>query len=84
MSVRVTFHCDGCDAKYDEPRTIRRPLGARISPLYVKKLPWNVEEAAPTDWIIDDPYTGCCYCQECWDSIEKGLDQGVIGGRCTL
>lgn len=56
MSVTVTFQCGGCFAKAEGTTFLQREQHA--------------SEVAPEGWIAFDPYTGCCYCQDCWAAIE--------------
>ena len=67
MSVKVTLSCGGCDATTG-PYLIRRPL-KRLTPNFCRKENWNVEQGAPDNWVVDDPFTGACYCPECWKKI---------------
>lgn len=31
----------------------------------------DAEILAPEGWVAFDPYTGSCYCPECWKGIEN-------------
>lgn len=73
MSVLVTYECDGCDAK----------AAARLRSEFVsvsgrnygfgKHVEDKASDVAPEGWVPFDPYTGCCYCPTCWQSISSGV-----------
>ena len=74
MSVRVIFECDGCPSKTE----------ARLKSEFVsisgrsyglgRRIEQKASELAPDGWIAFDPYTGCCYCPTCWQSIMEPED----------
>ena len=70
MSVHVVFKCDGCDARTDPVRVDSRfvSLSGR-SWGFGSWQPERIDGLAPEGWVAWDPYTGCCYCPECWKSI---------------
>lgn len=65
MSVTVVFSCGGCSAKADGTTFIQREF-EQLTSMFGKWLPWDVDAATPEGWVASDPYTGCCYCPECW------------------
>jgi hypothetical protein len=76
MSVDVVyrFTCGGCDAKYVSKSEIVNRRFESVSGRtygfgrYVTEIP---EPKPPAGWVAFDPYTGCCYCPECWAEIIK-------------
>lgn len=75
MSVTVTFHCGGCDAKVEGTKPLRREFRSFSGRGYGfgASMPSNtVEDVCPEGWMAYDPYTYCTYCPECWASIENG------------
>lgn len=75
MSIHIEFRCGGCDAVAPGTSFIRRewaPLfhGDPMRGGFGRWTPWNVDDVVPDGWVASDPYTGCCYCPECWKEIE--------------
>lgn len=70
MSVRVTFHCDGCDAKADGVRSLRREFVSLSGRGYGfgNYVYDNVIDVVPEGWIVYD-IIGATYCPTC----AKGL-----------
>lgn len=70
MSVKVIFDCDGCTATAEGTQSLRSRF-EQVTPLTGYWHPFRVEDAAPEGWVPSDPYTGCCYCPDCWRGIEQ-------------
>ena len=73
MSVKVKFECGGCFVEADGTAFLRRHFDSINGKgygfgAYRFDTPQDV---APEGWIAFDPYTGCCYCPECWAGIEN-------------
>jgi hypothetical protein len=73
MTIRLTFVCDGCHKEAPGTGFIEKhfvSVSGRSygfgSYRYVK----SPADLAPEGWMPFDPYTQCCYCPECWASIE--------------
>lgn len=64
--IDVTFSCGGC---FLESKATSRLTG-RKCPISSREI-WDV---CPEGWVAFDPYTGCCYCQKCWEDIIGGID----------
>ena len=70
--IKILFECGGCDAKAEG--WLKREF------VSISGRSWGfgsyretkAQEAAPEGWVAFDPYTGCTYCPECWESIENG------------
>ena len=76
MSVTVYFHCGGCNKCETGTRSLRRRfVGISGKPYgfghYECETPQDV---APDGWVAFDPYTGCCYCPDCWSEINETSD----------
>lgn len=74
MTVTVQFECGGCFAKASGTKWLEREFHSfsgkgRGFGVHRYTTPQDV---APEGWVAFDPYTGCCYCPECWASIEAG------------
>ncbi len=74
MSVTVNFKCSGCFTETKGTTFLRRRFistdgKAHGVGRYVIDTPQDV---APEGWIAFDPYTGCCYCPDCWKEFENG------------
>lgn len=70
MSVFVTFECDGCS------ETDRVPVPHRKFHSFDGKGygfgVWEekgLKDVIPDGWVYPDPFTGCCYCENCWGGI---------------
>lgn len=73
MTVTVQFECGGCFKTATGTRWLERRFVSWNGKgygfgNYVYDKPQDV---APEGWIAFDPYTGCCYCPECWASIDS-------------
>ena len=76
MTVRVTYHCGGCDATATASLR-RRHEGVKPAACVANGVVFDrclivtddVETAAPDGWIVFDPYTFCTYCPSCWSQI---------------
>lgn len=72
MSVMVTFECGDCD------RAVTVRAESRFVSLtgrdhgFGSRVPDSIPSLAPEGWVAFDPFTGCCYCPECWDHISGG------------
>ena len=81
------FACSGCDAsmsvefasrppfRYAKPITVGGVLMERQITVSQKI---DLFELVPDGWVWPDPYTGACYCPECWSQIigpEKDEDE---------
>ena len=77
MPVTVHFSCGGCDAEAEGTTFLQRSFrGTNGSWGWGSVVDINtVESVAPEGWIAFDPYTQCCYCPECWKSIEDGIEE---------
>ena len=74
MSVRAmySFECDGCfSTATGEERTVVREFSSVSGRNYGIGRYRIIKPGLdpPEGWIAFDPYTGCCYCQDCWASI---------------
>lgn len=72
MSVTVKFSCGGCSKEVDGTTFMRRHFDSVNGKGYGFGM-WHEDtpqDVAPAGWIAFDPYTGCCYCPECWAEIE--------------
>ena len=76
MSVRVIFDCGGCNASAEGTQFLRKTW-VQMSPMFGRWEPFNVEDAAPDGWVASDPYTGCCYCPDCWRGIVDEIAEEV-------
>lgn len=74
MSIVATFNCDGCH-RFQASKKIpqRRFIGVNGKSHGFGHWEYDTfEDIAPNDWVAFDPYTGCCYCPECWAGILSG------------
>ena len=75
MPVQVTFKCSGCWEAEAGPFT----LGKRFQSFDGKGYGWGQyrydqpADVVPEGWVAYCPYTGCCYCPECWQLIEETM-----------
>lgn len=77
MSITVKFTCDGCHKAEQGKTFLRRSFDSFSGRGYGFGV-WRkdtVEDVCPEGWHAFDPITGCCYCPECWASIEAGEDE---------
>ena len=70
--ITVNFECGGCFAKEEGTTWLKRSFASVTGKThgfgtYKYDTPQDV---APEGWIAFDPYTGCCYCPDCWAEIE--------------
>jgi len=73
MSVTVKFECGGCFKEADGTTFLRRHFDSLTGTGYGFGR-WRYDtpqDVAPDGWIAFDPYTGCCYCPDCWADIES-------------
>lgn len=73
MTVSVTFQCDGCSTEtgpHTVPHRKFRSFDGKGWGFGVWE-DYGIEHVVPDGWIYPDPYTGCTYCPECWDSIVR-------------
>lgn len=70
MTIKVVLTCGGCFA---ETSVDVREEVEQISENWVRKRVPRIPEVTPEGWVAFDPYTGCCYCPECW--------AGIVGPR---
>jgi hypothetical protein len=68
LSIDVIYRCGGCEATA-EVRGIRQTF-RQCSALMAEIRTPTFRTAAPKGWVAFDPYTGCCYCPQCWAEIE--------------
>jgi len=74
MGIEAVFKCGGCFAEAKGTRPMRREfvgIGGRSYGFGSYRFE-DARDVAPEGWVAFDPYTGCCYCPECWASIENG------------
>ena len=72
MSVTVKFTCDGCFKEEVGTTFLSRHFDSLSGKGYGFGT-WRTDtpqDVAPEGWVAFDPYTGCCYCPECWAEIE--------------
>jgi hypothetical protein len=78
--VTVTYACGGCGAKAESAgHRVRReffPLaqggGGALGLYRVSPMP-DVTLAAPSGWVVFDPYTQQTYCAKCWAGIAAAV-----------
>ena len=72
MTIRATYSCDGCFTKIEGTTWFQRKfISATGKPYGLGTYTYSsVQDLTPTGWVDFDPFTGCCYCPECWKSIE--------------
>lgn len=81
MSVTVTYRCNGCEAVAESRGLISRLEVVLPAAVTVGGVPYDrchrdtpsIESAAPEGWMPFDPYTGVCYCPDCWAGIEANV-----------
>ncbi len=75
MSVEITYHCSGCEAKTTvtnvEAECVVLAANIFTSEGVVYKRP-SIASVAPKGWMVYDPYTLLTYCPECWSAIKNG------------
>ena len=73
MPISLLFRCGGCDttAVGTAPMRRRFVVTGQYQGLDIGRFSeWaGIEDIAPKGWIASDPFTGCCYCPACWESI---------------
>ena len=62
--ITIHYACGGCDA---------------VIVRYASAATRSIEQAAPDGWIAFDPWTGCCYCPDCWCDILHPSDADADG-----
>lgn len=79
MTVKVLFECGGCFVKAEGTTWLERrfvSISGRSHGFghyeYTKP-----QDVAPEGWVAFDPYTGCCYCPDCWSEIANGVAEAV-------
>jgi hypothetical protein len=75
MSVKLTFACDGCFKEAPGTASLQKifvSVSGKTYGLGSYRYKQSPAELAPEGWMPFDPHTQCCYCPECWASIEKG------------
>lgn len=79
MSVTVKFSCGGCFKEADGTTFLRRNFITGTGKSYGLGYWQNdkPEDVAPEGWVAFDPYTGCCYCPECWGEIESAKPESA-------
>ena len=73
MTVTVNFECGGCFKEAVGTKMVSRhfdSINGRGYGFGTWRLD-TIQDVAPKGWIAHDPYTGCCYCAECWAGIES-------------
>jgi hypothetical protein len=77
VSVTAHYACDGCSATAEAGPLLRRFEAAFSGRSYGfgRYVYDTVESVAPAGWMTFDPYTGCCYCPDCWSSIVAESDR---------
>lgn len=80
MSVTLVFACDGCDAKTEGTKRLRKEfvsISGRNYGIGAPRWQESPEDVAPEGWIAADPYTYCTYCPKCWTEIDHGQPSHV-------
>lgn len=78
MSVTIELACSGCTAtiRRDVHQTVTTHGQATINGVVCDRVSTRIPSINRvfdgTGWVPFDPYTGCCYCEDCWESIEAG------------
>lgn len=81
MSVDIVYRCDGCEA-VRRAVSVRREYDVVVPGVIVRDgEAWDkvavrtptIESAAPSCWMVWDPYTSGTYCPDCWDRIQGGV-----------
>lgn len=74
MGVKLTLHCDGCDATAPGG-TVRREFRSFSGRSYGFGSASNVLHLeVPDGWIDFDRLTYCTYCPKCWSAITEPND----------
>ena len=73
MGVTVTFSCGGCFKKTEGTDRLSRQFVSITGRSYgFGSYVYNKsQDVAPEGWVAFDPFTGMCYCPECWAEIER-------------
>ena len=73
MGVFLEFRCGGCDAVAPATRALQAPFISVSGKSYGigSHQIEPIKNVFPAGWMPFDPYTGCCYCPECWKDIEQ-------------
>lgn len=77
MSVTVTYTCDGCFA--ETTVRVQRPdwralfSGRSYGFGGYPKYP-SPTDTGPKAWAVQEPYTGCIYCPDCWAEVASGKE----------
>lgn len=71
MAVTVNFECGGCFKQAKGTRFLQRHFHSfNGSGHGFGRWTYDTpEDVAPEGWQTFDPYTGACYCPECWHEI---------------
>ena len=69
MTITIKVDCNGCEATTEY--SLPRPTIVQISQDYARILVPKIDEGAPEDWWIREPYTFCDYCPECTEWINS-------------
>lgn len=83
MTVEVVFECDGCRTKTKGTSFLLRRFMSLTGKShgfgsYTYDTPQDV---APEGWIAFDPYTGACYCPNCWaEALNQKKDWKIENG----
>jgi len=71
---RMTFTCTGCDAEETVPVVASVTIGS-VTPTTVRarlKVP-SIADLALEGWVVNEPYTFCTYCPDCWAEIQGDI-----------
>ena len=71
MPVTINFSCGGCDKEINGTTFLRRRFHSMNGKGYGFGH-WTIDTAEDVileGWVAFDPYTGCCYCPDCWEAI---------------
>ena len=71
----LTLACNGCCDTVTVPVEVKvryDPISHRV--VRSEAVIPTVYELAPTGWIVNDPYTHCTYCPECWQKVTQPED----------
>lgn len=76
MSVNVIYSCDGCDS-HSEPIRLSRQFQSISGRGYgFGSYEYDQpKDKAPDGWVAYDPYTGCCYCPDCWSKLSAEIEE---------
>lgn len=86
MTIKVLFECDGCDASAPGTHWLSRRfegINGHQYELGVYKYD-KPEDVKPDGWVAYDPYTGCCYCPDCWTGIESDVEAANEAGDAHI